>query len=315
MTSKRVLVIGATGFVGTNLARRLLRDGHEVHLLVRPNYQAWRIKEIQEHVHLHEVRLEDIDQTSNLITAIRPEWIFHLAAYGAYSSQMDLQQMIQTNIVCTANLVQACLKSGFEVFVNTGSSSEYGFKDFPPPETARLDPNSPYAITKAAATNLCQYTAQQTRMRIPTLRLYSVFGPYEEPTRLLPTVIRKGRTGELPPLVNPEVARDFIYVDDVCDAYLICAATTTTEYGSIYNVGTGIQTSVRDVVEIARRVFGIEQLPDWGSMPDRAWDTSTWISNPQKIMEELGWRPRFTFETGFKRMVEWFEYQQIPQYS
>jgi len=104
-------------------------------------------------------------------------------------SQVDVQRMLQTNIFGTANLVQACLKTGFDTFVNTGSSSEYGFKDHAPSENELPEPNSHYAVAKVSATMFCQFTARNQKVHIPTLRLYSVYGPFEEPTRLLPRVI------------------------------------------------------------------------------------------------------------------------------
>jgi UDP-glucose 4-epimerase len=303
--TKRVVLTGATGFVGANLTRRLLREGHDVYLLIRQGYVPWRIKEIQSAVHLHEVNFLDRDALLAAIIGIRPDWIFHLAAYGAYSTQTDLGQMIQANIVSTANLLDACLHCGFETFVNFGSSSEYGLKDHPPSETDWVDPNSHYAVTKSSATMLCRYTAIRHKVPIITLRLYSVFGPYEEPTRLMPTIIVRGLEGKLPPLVNPAIARDYIYSEDVNEACLLAASTMNQELGAVYNLGTGVQTSLQEVVEYARRILNISVEPKWGSMPNRQWDTTVWVSNNLKICTTLGWQPRYTFEQGFVEMVNW----------
>jgi len=261
---KRTLLTGGTGFVGANLARRLLHEGHEVHLLVRRGYALWRIEGIRNDVRLHEIDLTNAEAVNRVIEQIRPEWIFHLAAYGAYSTQRDLAQMVATNITSTMNLVNACLQTGFEAFVNTGSSSEYGFKQYAPSETDWIDPNSHYSLTKATATMFCRYTARNQKVHIPTLRLYSVYGPYEEPTRLIPTLIVRGLRGELPPLVNPNIARDYVYTEDVNNAYLLAATHPDQELGAVYNVGTGIQTSLRDVVDIARCELPITVEPQWG---------------------------------------------------
>ena len=303
---KRVIITGATGFVGANLARRLLREGHEVHLLVRPNHAAWRIEDIRQDVRLHELQLHDAGAVTRVVSEIRPEWIFHLAAYGAYSRQIDLEQMVLTNINCTINLVNACLKTGFEAFVNPGSSSEYGFKDHAPAESDPLEPNSHYAVTKAAATMFCRYTAQSRRVHLPTLRLYSVFGPYEDPGRLLPALILRGLKGELPPLADPDVARDFVYVDDVVEACLLAAKVRTREWGAIYNVGTGVATTLREVVNVVRRVMNIGAEPVWNTMPNRSWDTKVWVSDNRKICSELHWQYRNNFEAGFRLMLDWF---------
>jgi nucleoside-diphosphate-sugar epimerase len=304
---KRVILTGGTGFVGANLARHLIHDGHDVHLLVRQSGTPWRIAEIRDTVRLHEVELADAERVLQAVSDIRPDWVFHLAAHGAYSSQTSLQTMVQANIMGTINLMRACLNTGFEAFINTGSSSEYGYKDHAPSELEWLDPNSHYAITKAFGTHFCRYTAQRYQVPILTLRLYSVFGPYEEPTRLLPTLILHGFDGVLPPLVHPDNSRDFVYIDDVMDAY-VCAASQATHApaGAVYNVGTGVQTSLREVVDVARRLLPIRGEPDWDSMPNRPWDTDVWIANGRRIRDELGWQPQRTFEQGFRIMVEWF---------
>jgi dolichol-phosphate mannosyltransferase len=307
MSARRVLVTGGTGFVGANLVRRLLHDGHRVHLLVRREHAAWRLEGIRDDVELHEVSLGDLSALTALASNVRPEWVFHLAASGAYSWQQDLDRMVATNVAGTMNLVRACLGPGFDAFVNTGSSSEYGYKDHAPHEREWLEPNSHYAVTKAAATTFCRLTAQQKDVHVPTLRLYSVFGPWEEPNRLVPTLIVRGLEGTLPPLVDPDVARDYVFTDDVCDAYLRAATTPGQERGAVYNVGSGVQTTLREIVEAARTVIGIAAEPAWGSMPNRRWDTSVWVSDPRAIASALGWKATTSVEEGLRRTVAWMK--------
>ena len=306
MAEKPVLVTGGTGFVGANLARRLLREGCQVHLLVRQGHAPWRLQGIEDKVQLHEVELTDRAALDLLVAQVRQEWIFHLAAYGAYSWQTDLRQMIQTNITGTANLLEACAQAGFGAFVNTGSSSEYGAKDHAPAEEENPEPNSHYACTKVAATLLCRYTAQDRNLNLATLRLYSVYGPYEDPGRLFPALIRKGLQGELPPLVSPDTTRVYVYVEDVCDAYLLAASRPGQAPGVVYNVGTGVQTSLRQLVELARAELGSAAEPSWDSMPARIWDTSVWVADNCRIRQALGWEPRTVLKEGFKRTAEWF---------
>ncbi len=312
---KRIIVTGATGFVGANLARRLIKEGHEIHLFVRPGYAVWRIKDIIYPIHIHETDLTDKESVATLVSDIKPEWIFHLAVYGAYSWQTDVHQMVQTNILGTINLVEACLKTGFESFVNTGSSSEYGYKSYPPGEASFLEPNSHYAVTKASATLFCRHMGQSRGAHIPTLRLYSVYGPFEDPGRLMPVLVTRGLSGELPPLVSPEVMHDFVFVDDVVDAYLLAAGKTDQEHGTVYNVGNGVQISMGEVIASVRRILAIKDEPKWCSMPDRKWDANVWVSDCRKIRNDLGWQPKTSFEEGFIKMIEWFksnpEFQNI----
>jgi len=306
---KKVLVTGATGFVGANLARRLVADGHEVHLLVRPDHTEWRLGGLRDRVRVHQVVLADAGAVSTLVDAVKPEWIFHLATHGAYSWETDVPRMVETTVIGTMNLVQACVRRGFEAFVNTGSSSEYGFKDHAPSETEAIDPNSDYAVNKAWATMFCRFTAVRDGLRMCTLRLYSVYGPWEEPRRLMPTLIVRGLRGELPPLVGPDTARDYVYVDDVVDAYLLAATRADQPPGGVYNVGSGVQTTLRQVVEVARRVLAVQAEPAWDSMRGRSWDTSVWVCDNRIIAAALGWRPHTPFEDGFRRMVEWMRHE------
>jgi dolichol-phosphate mannosyltransferase len=303
----RALVTGAAGFVGANLARRLVADGHEVHLAVRPESRRWRIEELSQDASLHEVDLEDAESVARTVHEARPEWIFHLAARGAYSWQADVREILRANVIGTANLLEAAARGGFAAFVHAGTSSEYGSKDHAPDEEESVEPTSAYAVAKASATMLCRLAAHSRGNRVVVLRLYSVFGPWEEPGRLLPTLILRGLRNELPPLVSPDVAHDFVYVDDVSDAFLLAAGGEAVRPGAVFNVGSGTQTTLAEVVSVARRLLGIDAEPRWGSMDPRAWDTSVWIADIHRISGELGWVPRHSFEQGFSSQAEWFQ--------
>jgi nucleoside-diphosphate-sugar epimerase len=301
---KRVLVTGGTGFVGSNLVRRLLQDGHVVGLLVRKGHDPWRLADVSGRVQWIEANLEEGTGLRTVVTEFRPQWVFHLAAHGAYSWQSDRASILKVNVLGTANLLDACLAIGFEAFVNTGSSSEYGFKDHPPREDEPLAPTSAYAVAKAAATMYCAQAARASDAPVVTLRLYSVYGPWEEPKRFIPQLVARGLEGLLPPLANPETARDYVYISDVCDAY-VRAARTKLEPGSIYNVGTGVQTTLRQAVEHARRVLGIAVEPRWGSMPDRGWDTAIWVADSSRLRERLGWRSEIDLDHGLQLTADW----------
>src|SRR5215204_6436255 len=121
----RVLVTGTTGFVGATLVRRLLADGHRVHAVVRPDADDWRLAGVAHDLVRHTLLLGDAEAVDRTVRQLQPDWVFHLAAHGAYSWQSDVREMIATNIVGTVNLVEACLRHGTTTIVNTGSSSEY----------------------------------------------------------------------------------------------------------------------------------------------------------------------------------------------
>ena len=106
-------------------------------------------------------------------------------------------------------------------------------------------------------------------------------------------------------LVDPRIARDYVYADDVSEAFVRAAVKPHPEPGPVFNVGSGTQTTLRQVVTVARRVLSIPVKPKWGTMPNRQWDTSVWVSDNRAIRRALGWKPRYDFERGFKQMVAW----------
>ena len=279
--------------------------------MLRPNYQRWRIEGVLPHVRIHLGDLLDDAFITNAVRIAKPDWIFHLSAYGAYSWQKRLPDMVATNILALEKLLQTCVQCGFESFVNTGSSSEYGHKDHAPAEDERLEPNSYYAITKAAATHICRLTASEKKVWIPTLRLYSVYGPYEDPRRFIPTLVSNGLEGRLPPLVDGKVARDYVFIDDVCSAYLLAAQHRSDDWGEVYNIGSGVQTTIRDAVECIKSLVPIQAEATWGSMPNREWDTFCWKSDPTKAHRQLGWIATTNFQSGLHKMVQWASGSQI----
>jgi dolichol-phosphate mannosyltransferase len=147
--------------------------------------------------------------------------------------------------------------------------------------------------------------ARQKDMHVVTLRLYSVYGPFEEPTRLIPTLIRHGLAGTLPPLVAPETARDFVYVEDVEEACLRAAEAVGQPRGAVYNLGTGRQTTIRDAVEALGRALPLRVQPTWGTMANRSWDTSVWVADNTGLREGLGFTPRWSFEDGLRATIAW----------
>jgi len=301
-----VLVTGAAGFIGANLVRRLVGDGHEVHAVVRPGAPAWRLDGVPDARRL-DLDVGDPDAVAPAVERVRPEWVFHLAAHGAYSWQTDAREMVRVNVGGTVALVDACADAGSVALVHAGTSSEYGYCDHAPTEDEAPQPNSAYAVTKAAATLYCAYAARENRLPASSLRVYSAYGPWEEPGRLMPTLVALALQGRLPPLVDPATARDFVHVDDVVEALLLAAAHAgrAAKSDAIWNVGSGTQATLRDLVALVRSAFDVDAEPEWGSAPARPWDTDTWVADASRIRRELGWAPAQSLERGLRGLGEW----------
>jgi nucleoside-diphosphate-sugar epimerase len=304
MQQKRVLITGAGGFVGSALAKRLVRSGYEVHALLKGSTKRWRLADVQSDLRAHEVDVQDFEGLTQLCSEVKPEIVYHLAVHGAYPTQSDADAIINTNILGTWNLLKALSKIDYEAFVSAGSSSEYGFKDFAMRETDIPEPNSYYAVAKCAQTLLCQHVARAEKRPINTLRIFSAYGPYEEPRRLVPTLISRALNNQELLLVPPETARDFVYVEDVVDAFL-CIEQLSKLQGEVINVGTGLQGTVRDVVEAILEHTGARVECKWGAMPGRIWDAKIWVADCTRAKTLLGWRAKTRLTEGLRNTVAW----------
>jgi nucleoside-diphosphate-sugar epimerase len=301
-----VLVTGGSGFVGACAVRELLSRGHEVHVLLRAQSDPWRLGSVLGQLRVHRGDVTDAAAVRAVLYGVRPRAVLHLATHGAYEKQADARAILRTNVLGTYNLLEASAEAGVAAFVNTGSSSEYGFKSEPMRETDRLEPNSFYAVGKAAQTHLCRLLATRSAMGIAVFRLFSVYGPWEEPSRLMPTLIRRARAGLPLEMVSPRTVRDFVYVADVLDALLNLSAVSQMR-GPVINLGSGVETSMREVVDTVLDLLGSRSEVRWGAMAARQWDSTRWAADAAKAKALLGWQPRHTLRQGLARLAEWME--------
>jgi polyisoprenyl-phosphate glycosyltransferase len=302
-----IVVTGASGFVGANLLRHFAARGKAVIGLEGPMGADWRTRGCN--VELIRVDLCKEDDVRAFIREARPAAILNCAAYGAYPSQNDSSRIYRVNFDAIRFMLEALSGSpGFRAFVQAGSSSEYGMNCTAPSELEPTAPDSHYAVSKVAATALLGFFAEKHGMPCWVLRLYSVYGPFEDFSRLIPKLLLRARDKELPPLVNPTISRDFVHVDDVTQAFeAVVDRSEQLSKGQVFNIGAGRRVTLEDLVAVARATFGISEEPKWGTMPDRRWDHKDWYSNPQKAKRELGWSARTPLADGLRQTLQWIE--------
>ncbi len=300
------LITGASGFIGSNLLRRLVDEKVQAHIILRKNSKTWRIKDILDKVKIHTGDLSKFNEVQQIVNKTRPTVIYHLTSYGAYPYQKNVENILKTNVFGTWNLLKALSNHKYKLFVNTGSSSEYGFKKKPMKEIDLLVPTSYYAVAKSTQTHLCSHMANESNKPIVTLRPFSVYGPYEEPSRLIPTLLKSLYIGKKMRLVSPNIARDFIYIDDMVDAYLKIEELQQYQ-GTVFNIGTGIQSTIKQVVKTAFKISSKKIPLEWGRMKPRSWDTTNWVANISLAKKLLKWTPRYSLNQGLRKNWEWFK--------
>lgn len=303
-----ILILGAGGFVGANLFLRLRAQRADVYGNLDSagrRATAWRRRDVPPES-IIAANLTDKAAVRALFDEVRPRTVFDCVAYGGYHFEADIGRIYDTNFSALMSLLEAAREYKVAAYVHAGSSSEYGLNAAAPAEDAVLVPNSHYAVSKAAAAALITYYGKVLALPCANLRLYSVYGPLEDTSRLMPALAAAARKGRFPPLVKPETSHDFVFVDDACDAFVLAAANLKpAHYGESFNIGSGRKTTIRELAAIAGRVFDISEPPRFSSMESRRWDVAEWYADASKASRELGWSARTDLEQGLKRMAAW----------
>ena len=300
-----ILILGASGFVGANLMRSLIDARADVYG-TGSREPAWRLAQFGED-HVITVDLLARGNLTALLDRLQPKTVFDCVAYGAYSFEQDAERMYQTNVVFKQELIEQLVQRGSHCYIHAGSSSEYGADSAAPDEASAPTPNSHYAVTKSAAASLVYFYGRHRGLRCANLRLYSVYGPMEDRSRLIPTLVASAAEGALPPFVDPDTSRDFVYVDDVTRAFLSAAINLRPEhYGSSFNIGTGYKTTIRELANLAKTQFAVDPDPAFSTMAGREWDVKDWYANPARASEVLDWRAEVTVSEGLDHMARWY---------
>jgi polyisoprenyl-phosphate glycosyltransferase len=301
-----ILVLGASGFVGANLYRMVASERDDVHGAVG-RLPAWRLVDAPAN-RIHEVDLLLESDLLHLLDTIQPQTIFNCVAYGAYSFERDPRRIYETNFLLTERILRTLGDRRIAAYVHAGSSSEYGLNSAGPEESAPVEPNSDYSVSKLGSANLIAFHGRVKSVPCVNLRLYSVYGPLEDSSRLIPAVVRHGLDGSYPPLVGPQTSRDFVYVADVCEAFIKAALRMSPALrGTSINIGTGRKTTIDELSQAAGAFFRIDAQPVFGSMEGRAWDVTDWYANPGLAERSLGWSPRVELVEGLARTARWFD--------
>jgi nucleoside-diphosphate-sugar epimerase len=290
---RRALVTGANGFVGGHLARRLIRDGWEVHCLVRSRRKlgllaGWKREII---LHLHDGTARSLRA---IVRAAAPNVVFHLAAlFVAEHGPDDVDRLVDSNVRLTAQLAEAMTAAGVTRLVNTGSAWEHFRGD----ESANL-----YAATKRAAAEVLRYYSESTPLRVVTLTLFDTYGPDDSRPKLIPGLLAAAKSGRLLSMSPGRQRVDLVHVDDVTSAYLVAAdrlfrARIAQRSYEEFAICSGRARTLRQVVEVVARTVVREMPVKWGARPYRKRE----VMNPWSTGRRLpGWKARIDLQDGLR---------------
>lgn len=301
-----VLVIGASGFIGANLLRACLAVRPDVHGTVFSG-GSWRLEGLPADRIAH-LNLLDPVSVASVLDRIAPATVFDCSSYGAYPFEQDVARIHSTNQTALVRLLEDLSKRGIAAYVHAGTSSEYGLNSSAPREDSPLLPDSHYAVSKASAALAISYYGKVAGLPVVNLRLYSVYGPWEDSSRLVPALCERSLHGRLPAFAARGVTRDFIHVDDVVAAFVLAAAAAARPElaGASFNIGTGKATSLEEIAALSRRLFDIADEPSFDTAQGRHWDRDHWVAAPEMALAALGWKALIPLEDGLRQTREWW---------
>lgn len=308
LSSKTIFLTGATGFIGSHLLKRLIKEGCNVHISFRKNSSLWRIEDFKEKFVHHTIDLTDFEAVKSMIQQIKPDVIFHLAAYGVDYRQQDIHQTIDVNINASVNLFEAFFLNNGNRFIHTGSCFEYGQKKILISEGDFLDPTSVYGASKASSVHLLSSIAKDMQSReLVILRPFGVFGEYESLHRFVPQVIDKLKCEHIVQMTFGEQIRDYIYIDDLIDAYILAAVVPMENKVEIINIGSGKGISMKDFASMISQQLGTSNdLLQFGALPYRPDEMMYLVASIDKAKSMLEWEPKVSIEKGLEYTIKWY---------
>lgn len=298
----RVLVTGGSGFIGSHLVEELRRCGSQVHCLLMPGDPATNLDAIRSDVHIEHADLTDRDAVRQVVQAVRPEVVFHLAAAGVTDANADPAWVVRVNVEGTLNLLEA-LNGNYRTFVNTGTCHEYGRGEPPFREDQAPRPELPYAIAKAAAWHFCNRFAGTRGWPIVTVRPFSVYGPRQAANAFVPACIRAARERRDFEMTPGEQQRDWVYVRDVVEGF-IRAAETPEAVGGTFNLCSGTGTPLYDVAQMIVSKMGSPIGIQRGALPYRPGEIWQLVGDPTRARTILGWQPQTPLPEGLERTIQ-----------
>lgn len=302
----RILITAAGGFIGSRLLKILLpREDVDVLGLVEPGYSAWHLADVPPHARLERLPLRDQDARRLLLDRFKPDVIVHLAARGLAPGSADDPENFEFNETLTLRLLDAFAEAGGRRFVFAGSWFEYGDVPEPVGEDRPPDPRTAYARSKANAAAGILDRAGKTGIEAVVLRPFQVYGPAENPARVVPTLLRSAMERRPAFLTEGTQVRDFVHVDDVASAFAAAARQALPEPRRIYNVSTGTGTTLRELGAAVDRVLGVEADRRWGARPSPPAGIAHSVGRNEALRKDLDWTPRHDLESGLRDTADW----------
>ncbi len=296
---KRVLVTGATGFIGRHCLAPLLESGYDVHAVSTREHPP---RDLRAPVSWHRADLLQENAAAALVERLRPTHMLHLAWYAEPKKYWTAPENLAW-VAATLNLLQAFARCGGERVVSAGSCAEYNWRyglcseAFTPCEPATL-----YGASKHGLHQMIEAWARQIGISAAWGRIFFLYGPHEHPTRLVRSVIASLLQNQTARCTEGSQRRDFLHVQDVAGGFV---ALLDSRVDGAVNIASGIPTSVRNVVSRIANQIGLKQLVQFGAIPTAEAEAPLVYADVARLKNEVEFSPQFDLESGIAQTIEW----------
>lgn len=299
---KRVLVTGASGFIGRHTLSGLLSRGYEVHAVFSNSLLH------VDNIFSYPCNLLDTMQTSQLMKEIAPSHLLHLAWYtypGKYWTSAQNIDWVQASL----HLLQEFIQQGGKRVVMAGSCAEYDWKNgFCHEQETPLHPSTLYGVCKASLYQIFEAYTKQIGLSSAWGRLFFLYGPHEYPQRLVPSIIQPLLLKKIAPCSHGRQMRDFLQVEDAGDAF---AALLDSQVQGAINIASGQPLTLKEVInKIAVRLEG-EKYVHFDAIPSAKNDVPYLVADITRLLCELKWHPKYSLDEGLDATIAWWKQRTI----
>ena len=315
MDRRKVLVTGASGFIGSHLTSLLINEGAEVSIVARYNSieHNVRLSPFWGNIKIFEADIRNIESLRTLSNRTF-DFIFHLAAYNHVGNSFQhFGEALETNCNGTANLLETV--DNYDKFIYVSTSEVYGLQDSVPfIEHIYPHPASPYSVGKYAGELYSLMKCKKSRRPIVVLRPFNAFGPYQSTRAVIPELIVKCLKGIPVETTEGKQTREFNFVADLTEGMLLAALSERT-VGEIINLGIGKDIAICDVANLIHKKTESKSELRIGALPTRPNEIWKMSSDSTKAQRLLGWEPKISFEEGLDATIQWFRKYLSVYYS
>ena len=296
---RKVLVTGATGFIGRHCLPLLLARGDRVHAV-----SSKTVPKTSDNICWHQADLLDPAQIAELIGSIQPSHLLHFAWFAVpkqYWTSLDNFRWVQGSL----SLLQSFAQHGGERVVMAGTCAEYDWQyGYCSEQITPLLPATTYGICKHSLQSMLNAFASQTGISAAWGRIFFVYGPYEPPQRLVPAVVRSLLQDRPARCSHGKQIRDFLYVRDLADAFVALLGSSVA--GSV-NMASGNPVTLKDIIENVAAQLERPDLIRLGAIPPAANDPPLLVADVSRLTDEVGWQPRFSLDAGLAETISWWK--------